>query len=105
MSDSQTETLVSELSQQADEIESPDAEEAGEPLISKIAAFMRSCWARRKMIALIVAVGIVVSLANALLEPNVYSSTTTLMPPDGSSPYNDVMGLLSGASGAASLEQ
>jgi capsule polysaccharide export protein KpsE/RkpR len=103
MDDSQSDTLVSELPQQADEIESADVEEAGEPLLAKIAHFLRSCWARRKMISLIVAAGILVSLAAALLEPNVYSSTTTLMPPDSSSPYYDVMGLLSPSSGAASL--
>ena len=103
MDDSQIGTLESELSERADDIESVDVEEAGEPLLSKITLFLRSCWARRKMIALIVAAGILVSLADALLEPNVYSSTTTLMPPDSSSPYYDVMGLLSPSSGAASL--
>jgi uncharacterized protein involved in exopolysaccharide biosynthesis len=55
------------------------------------------------MIALIVAAGILVSLAAAVLQPNVYSSTTTLMPPDNSSQFYDVMGMLSPASGAASL--
>jgi capsule polysaccharide export protein KpsE/RkpR len=103
MDDSQIETLESELSEQADEIESVDVEEAGEPLLAKITLFLRACWARRMMIALIVAAGILISLADALLEPNVYSSTTTLMPPDSSSPYFDVMGLLSPSSGAASL--
>ncbi|MGB8029859.1 MAG: GNVR domain-containing protein [Terracidiphilus sp.] len=103
MDDSQSATLDSELSQQADEIESPDVEETGEPLLPKIALFLRTCWARRKMIALIVAAGILVSLAAALLEPNVYSSTTTLMPPDSSSQYSDVMGILSPSSSAASL--
>jgi len=103
MDDSQIETLESELSQQADEIESADVEEAGEPLLSKATRLLRVCWARRIMIALIVAAGILVSLGDALLEPNVYSSTTTLMPPDSSSPYFDVMGLLSPSSGAASL--
>ena len=103
MDDSQIETLESELSQQADEIESADLEEAGEPLLAKFTLFLRVCWARRKMIAMIVAAGILISLADALLEPNVYSSTTTLMPPDSSSPYYDVMGLLSPSSGAASL--
>ncbi len=106
MSDSQSETLISELSQQADEIETADAEEAGEPLIPKITLFLRSCWARtEKMIGLIVAAGILVSLAVAVFERNVYSSTTTLMPPDSTSPYNDVMGLLSPSSGAASLQE
>src|SRR5271154_5446103 len=103
MSDSQSEALESELSQQADEIESAGVEEAGEPLLPKITLFLRTCWARRKMIALIVAAGILVSLADALLEPNVYSSTTTLMPPDSSSAYNDVMSLLSPSSGVANL--
>ncbi len=103
MDDSQIGTLESELSERADDIESVDVEEAGEPLLSKITLFLRSCWARRKMIALIVAAGVLVSLADALLEPNVYSSTATLMPPDSSSPYFDVMGLLSPSNGAASL--
>jgi uncharacterized protein involved in exopolysaccharide biosynthesis len=103
MNDPQSETLESELSQQADETESADGEEAGGPLLPKITLFVRACWARRKLIAMIVAAGILVSLAAALLEPNVYSSTTTLMPPDSSSAYSDVMGLLSSSSGASSL--
>jgi capsule polysaccharide export protein KpsE/RkpR len=103
MNDSQIGTLESELSQQADEIESAAVEEAGKPLLPKVTRFLRSCWARRKMIALIVAAGILISLADALLKPNVYSSTITLMPPDSSSPYYDVMGLLSPSGGAASL--
>jgi uncharacterized protein involved in exopolysaccharide biosynthesis len=104
MNNSQIGTLESELSQQADEIESAYIEEAREPLLSKITRFLRSCWARRKMIALIVAAGILVSLADALMEPNVYSSTTTLMPPDSSSPYYDVLSLLSdGSTGVANL--
>jgi capsule polysaccharide export protein KpsE/RkpR len=103
MDDSQSEILESELSQQAGETESADVEEAGGPLLPKITLFVRACWARRKMIALIVAAGILVSLAATLLERNVYSSTTTLMPPDSTSPYTDVMGLLSPASNTASL--
>lgn len=103
MDESQSATLDSELSQQADGIESVDAEEVGEPLIPKIARFLRACWARRKMIALTVAAGILVSLVIALSEPNVYTSTTTLMPPDNSSQVYDVMGMLSPSSTAASL--
>ncbi len=103
MDQSQSATLDSELSQQADGIDFVDAEEMGEPLLPKLARFVRDCWARRKMIALIVAGGILVSLALALMEPNVYSSTTTLMPPDNSSQYYDVMGMLSPSSSAASL--
>ena len=103
MDDSQIETLELELSQQAGETEPAGVKEAGEPLLPKITRFLRSCWARRKMVALIVAAGMLISLANALLTPKTYSSTTTLMPPDASSPYYDVMGLLSPSSGAASL--
>ena len=52
MDNSQSETLVSELSQQADEIESADVEEAGVPLLPKITIFLRTVLERgRKMIA------------------------------------------------------
>jgi uncharacterized protein involved in exopolysaccharide biosynthesis len=77
-------------------------EEAGEPLSEKFARFIRLCWTRRKMMALIVGAGIAISLAFALWRPNVYTSTTTLMPPDASSPYASILGLLGSSSSAAS---
>src|SRR6202034_2456340 len=40
----------------------------------------------------ILTVGILVSVLYALSRPNVYTSTTTLMPPNSGSPYSDILG-------------
>jgi uncharacterized protein involved in exopolysaccharide biosynthesis len=95
MDDSQSATPASELSAQTDEVEAADAEEAGEALSSKIARFLRTCWVRRWMVIGILVAGILVSLLYAFHLPAVYTSTTTLMPPDSTSPDFSIMDALS----------
>jgi uncharacterized protein involved in exopolysaccharide biosynthesis len=95
MNNPQSATEVPEFSTQMDEDESAGAEEVGETLGPKIAAFLRTCWSKRWMVFGIVATGVLVSVLYAFSLPNVYTSTTTLMPPDGSSPYSNVLGMLS----------
>jgi uncharacterized protein involved in exopolysaccharide biosynthesis len=109
MADSQIRTSDPEIWTQAEDVdpdgaeESTGPEEAGKPLMEKITISLRLCWARRKMIALIVAVGILLTLADALLERNVYTSTTTLMPPDTSSQFYDIMSMVSPSNNAANM--
>ncbi len=103
MDDLQSAKSGSDLPPQTDEVESDDAAEVHEALSVKIAGFLRVCWVRRKMIFGILAAGFLLSLLYALSLPNVYTSTTTLMPPDNSSPYSGVMSLLAPSSSAASL--
>jgi capsule polysaccharide export protein KpsE/RkpR len=85
------------------EFESVDAEEAGETLSTKIARFLRTCWLRRKVILVLVAAGVLISILYAFSLPNIYTSTTTLMPPDNVSPYSAIMSALSPNSPAAEL--
>ena len=88
---------------QADDVEPGSDEVASEPLSLQIIRFLRSCWVRRKMVLGILAAGILLSLLYALRLPNVYTSTTTLMPPDNTSPNAGLMGLLSSAGPAAAV--
>ncbi|MGB7264694.1 MAG: Wzz/FepE/Etk N-terminal domain-containing protein, partial [Terracidiphilus sp.] len=90
MDDLQSAKSGSDLPPQADEIESDDAEEVDEALSVKIAGFLRACWVRRRMVFGILAAGFLLSLLYALSLPNVYTSTTTLMPSDNSTPYSGV---------------
>ncbi len=83
------------------EVESADAEEGGETLIAKIARFLRTCWVKRRMVFSILAAGILVSVLYSLSLPNEFTSTTTLMPPDNTSPYAAIMSALSPNSPAA----
>jgi capsule polysaccharide export protein KpsE/RkpR len=103
MDDFQSTTQAPEFAAETDEVEPVGEEEAGESLGSRIADFLRTCWLKRRMIFGIVAVGILASLLYALVLPNMYVSTTTLMPPDNTSPYSSIMGLLSPGSAAAQL--
>ncbi len=103
MNDSQSATPGSDLSPQTDEVESADAEEAGEGLSAKIPRFVRTCWVKRRMVFGIVAAGILVSVLYARFQPAVYTSTTTLMPPSDTSPYAGIMNMLSPNSAGADL--
>lgn len=103
MDDSQIVTTGSEVWTQAEASEPAGNEEAGEDLIVKIMRFIHMCWMRRRMVLSIVGAGILISLIYALLQSNVYTSTTSLMPPDNSSPYSAMLSMLSSSSSAASL--
>ncbi len=93
----------SELQIQTDEVESADAEEVGEALSVKVARFVRTCWVRRRMVFGILVTGILVSVLYAFSLPNMYISTTTLMPPDNASQISDIIGLLSPSGSTAQL--
>lgn len=103
MDDFQSTTQTPEFDLETDEVEPVGEGEAGETLGSKIADFLRTCWFKRMMVFCIVAGGIVASVLYALILPNMYVSTTTLMPPDSTSPYSSMLGLLSPGSAAAQL--
>ena len=79
------------------------AREAAKPMSEKIIRFIRLCWRRRLMIALIVVPSIAISVVYALMQPKVYTATTTLMPPDSASSYADIINMFAPSSGAASL--
>ena len=103
MDDSQNTAVNSELWSQANGVESANVEEEGEALSLKIASFVRLCRARPRMFIGIFVAGILIALLYALIQPNVYTSTTTLMPPDNSSPYSNIMSMLSSGGSAASF--
>jgi uncharacterized protein involved in exopolysaccharide biosynthesis len=103
MSDPQSATHEADVWPQFDDPDSEDASQDGMPLGFYIADFFRSIWMRRKFVLIVVFAGIVLSLIYALKQPNIYMSTTTLLPPDDSSSYTGLMSMLSGAGPAASL--
>jgi uncharacterized protein involved in exopolysaccharide biosynthesis len=108
MDDPQGATPGQEPWTQANDVESASAEEASEALSLRVARFLRSYWVKRKMVFGILAIGILLSLLYAISLPNMYTSTTTLMPPDNTSSGSSLMSLLSsagpaGAAGGAAL--
>ncbi len=103
MDDFQSTTRTPEFPTETDEIESVGDEDPGEPLSSRIADFIRICWLKRKTVFWIVGAGILISALYALSLPNVYTSTTTLMPPDNNSPYASIMNMLSPGDSAAQI--
>jgi uncharacterized protein involved in exopolysaccharide biosynthesis len=82
-------------------IDTVDSENPRETLSERVLHIVKLCWKRRRMLVAIVVAGILFSLAYALSLPNIYTSVTSLMPPDNSSSYSGIMSLLSapGASG------
>jgi uncharacterized protein involved in exopolysaccharide biosynthesis len=78
-------------------------EEAAEDFSVKIVHFAQLYWKKRELALAIIGVGIVLSVAYALMLRNIYTSSTSLMPPDNSSPYSSMLSMLSGSSTAASL--
>ena len=79
------------------------ARKKGRTAECKDALYLRTCWAKRKLVFGIVAAGILFSVLYALSLPNVYTSTTSLMPPDGTSPYANILGMLSPGSSASDV--
>jgi uncharacterized protein involved in exopolysaccharide biosynthesis len=88
---------------QANDVESASAEEVGEALSIRITRFLRLCWVKRRMISGILATGILLSLLYALSQPVMYTSTTTLMPPENGSSNSNLMSLLSSAAPASGV--
>lgn len=103
MNNSESTTPGSELMTQADDLEAASAEEPTEALSLQVTQFLRLCWLRRWVIFGILFMGIAISTLIALLEPNTYTSTTTFLPPDTSSPYSNLMNMMTSNSSAASL--
>ena len=103
MDDSQNTSSGSEIPAQKNDPDLAEAEENGESISLKVTRFLRMCWTRRRMIFVILVIGTSISIVSALIQPNIYVSTTTLMPPDNASPYSSMMSLLSSSGAAASL--
>lgn len=103
MDNSRDTTLDPEPLTQADEIGLSSEEEVSEGLAEKAARFLRICWLKRKMMFTILAIGISISLADALHQDNVYTSTTTFMPTGDTSGYSNLMNIMGASSSAASL--
>ena len=101
MDQPQSATPGSELPAAANYVQSTSDEEMGEALSLQITRFLRLCWVKRKMFFGILATGTLLSLLYALSLPNIYTSTTALMPPDNASSNSNLMSLLSSASPAA----
>ena len=87
----------------ADQAALASDEEEGDNLAQKVARFFRRCWLMRRMVLTILVIGISISLVRTLLEPNVYTSTTTFMPPDSPSSYSNLMNMMGSSSSAANL--
>jgi len=100
MDQPQCATPGSEFPAEANNVQSTSDEEVGEALSLRITRFLRLCWVKRKMFFVILATGTLLSLLYALSLPNIYTSTTTLMPPDSTSSNSNLMSLLSSASPA-----
>ncbi len=106
MDDSRNSDIGTEVWNQADDngpVSNGSHEGAGENLGVKIVRFLRLYWGKRRVAFAVILAGILVSLVYALTRPNIYRSTTSLMPPDNTSPYSAMLGMLSGSSTAASL--
>ena len=88
---------------QANDKESITTSDPHEDFSSRIIHLLQRCWVRRRMAFGILATGILVSLLYALSLPNMYTSTTTLMPSDSVSSSSNLMSLLSSAGPAASI--
>jgi uncharacterized protein involved in exopolysaccharide biosynthesis len=103
MDNSEVQTPDPELRPQSDEIDTTTDQEVSEGLVPKMARFLRLCWFKRKTVFTILAIGISISLAIALLEKNVYTSTTTFMPPDSMSASSNLLGMMASSSAATSI--
>ena len=88
---------------QVQDIEPMGATERGVPLSLMITRILRLFWVRRRMVFYILATGILLSGLYAFHLPAMYTSTTTLMPPDSASSNSNLMGLLSTSSSVASV--
>jgi uncharacterized protein involved in exopolysaccharide biosynthesis len=87
---------------QIDEPAEDDGKSAQE-IGDKILHILQGYWKRRSLALGIIVTGVVLSVAYSLILRNYYTSTTTLMPQDNSSPYSSMLGMLSGSGAAASL--
>jgi uncharacterized protein involved in exopolysaccharide biosynthesis len=96
-------TFGTEFSTEANETESISVGEVDIALNIRIARFLRLCWVRRRIFFGTIGTGILLSLLYTLSLPKMYTSTTTLMPPDSTSSSSNLVSLLSNAGPAASV--
>src|ERR1017187_5897786 len=103
MDNSNVQTPDPEFLTQSDEVDTAGEQEVSEGLVPMVARFLRLCWHKRKTVFTILAIGTSISLASALLEKNVYTSTTTFMPPDSMSASSNFLGMMASSSAASSI--
>jgi len=87
-------------------VDDETAESSGttsEQTVEQILHFLQLYWKRRVLALTIIGAGIILSVAFALSLQNYYTSTTSLMPPDNSSPYSSMLSMLSGSSAVESI--
>jgi uncharacterized protein involved in exopolysaccharide biosynthesis len=99
MDESRSATTEVEVLTETMDFETMDSEDAAEELSVKSARLVRFLWGRKKTVLTVTAVGVGCALLYALLLPNVYSSITSLMPPDNTSPYSNILSSLAGPGG------
>jgi uncharacterized protein involved in exopolysaccharide biosynthesis len=103
MGDSENTTQGTELLTRVGDLDSAGNEETDETLILKITRFIRLCWSRRKVVYIVLAIGILISLLVALVKPNQYTAVTTLLPANSSSSPSKLMSLLESSSAASAF--
>jgi len=101
MDEPQNATSGLEPGTQANGVESASVAEVGEAISLRIARFLLLCWAKRKMVFGFLATGVLISILYAFHLPVMYTSTTTLMPPDSTSSNSNLLNLLSSTGTAA----
>ncbi|MFZ0395263.1 MAG: GNVR domain-containing protein [Terracidiphilus sp.] len=84
-----------DLLPQPNEDEFAAMEEEGGSLSVSFVRFLRLIGARRRIVLSILTAGILISVLYAYMLPNIYTSTTTLMPPGNTSSFGSFMSLLS----------
>jgi uncharacterized protein involved in exopolysaccharide biosynthesis len=80
-----------------------DDQEPDVNLALLVTRYLRDCWLRRKLVFTILVVGISISLAIAFSHHNRYTSTTSILPPDSTSAYSNLINMMSSSGSAASL--
>jgi len=80
------------------------AEDAADSIDIPLAELLMALWQRRRWLARVIGVGVLVAIGIALLIPNQYTSTAQLMPPDQQSLFStSMLSALTGAVPTASL--
>jgi capsule polysaccharide export protein KpsE/RkpR len=96
-------SVGSESWTQANGVESVHSTATSGDAPSGIIHMLRLFWVKRQMMSGILATGILLSILYAYYLPVVYTSTTTLMPPDSASSNSNLMSLLSATGSAGTV--
>jgi len=67
----------------------------------RVIHILRLYWLRRRLFLTVLIVGLFLTVVYAYEQPNIYTSTTSLMPPESASSSSSLVSLLSSAPGAA----